>query len=465
MEQVAAQSRSRGATHVDRLPGGAQPWSPMLMAVAALLVMYIWRLHSVFPVTSSLRLLPLLSVLGVVLYFGDPKAQRLLRHRVRTTPLLCVGVILALCVLSIPGSIHTGVSFEHAQAFGRTLLLMVLVLAAVRDRHDLDRLLLVILLGGVVFAALSFLTPGAHREERLGGLVYHDPNDLGLHLVASLPIAVYFFAQDRVRWLRILSIPVIAFFLFIIIETGSRGAFVALVAVGAFLVLGFRAVPLRLRMGSLAAAFVVLSYGASDEYWDQMATILNPQEDYNWAGEASGGRIEVWKRGLGYMWDRPILGVGGGAFHVAEGHFAGGSYQRDLGLGWKWSSAHNAFVEIGAELGVFGLLAFLVMLWVTLRDAWVLSRAPPGTESAIGRGTDSMMGQTLIGAIVGFIVGGFFLSQAYAAMIYVLVALVATLVALRGPEAIGTAADSRPKPSRIRSATAVPHPMAPRSLP
>ena len=54
-----------------------------------------------------------------------------------------------------------------------------------------------------------------------------------------------------------------------------------------------------------------------------MGTLLHPTDDYNWTGEAEGGRMTIWGRGIRYMIDRPFTGVGiCGRFPLPRGRFS-----------------------------------------------------------------------------------------------------------------------------------------------
>ena len=78
--------------------------------------------------------------------------------------------------------------------------------------------------------------------------------------------------------------------------------------------------------------------------------------------QADEGRIQIWQRGMGYMLDHPLLGVGAGNFPTAEGTISSIARNTPSWKGVRWSAAHNSFVEIGAELGVPGLILFLLTL-------------------------------------------------------------------------------------------------------
>jgi O-antigen ligase len=158
---------------------------------------------------------------------------------------------------------------------------------------------------------------------------------------------------------------------------------------------------------------------AGTTYWTSMNTILHPTSDYNWVGNAEGGRMDVWRRGIGYMVHHPVTGVGLGAFPVAEGTLSPLASQQAWGVGVKWSAAHNSFVQAGAELGVFGLVAFVGLL----ASAFLLARRTAALGLAAGDGTVAALGDALSASFVGYAVAGFFLSQAYAAYLFAMVGI------------------------------------------
>ena len=136
--------------------------------------------------------------------------------------------------------------------------------------------------------------------------------------------------------------------------------------------------------------------------------------------------MEIWKRGIDYMMTYPVFGVGVGAFPMAEGTLAlEAREQRQYGRNVKWSAAHNPFIQIGAELGVLGLIAFVALLVGAFRTLSKVRRGSPA-EAA-------MFAQLLTACLVGFMVGAFFSSQAYASYLYMLLGLIVGLARTAGP--------------------------------
>ena len=93
----------------------------------------------------------------------------------------------------------------------------------------------------------------------------------------------------------------------------------------------------------------------------------------------------------------------------------------------KWSVSHNSFLQVGAELGIPGLIAFLVALGGAFRALRAVQRSPlprpPGERSP----PEAQLAQALSAALIGYMVGGFFLSLAYHDLLYTLLALIVAL--------------------------------------
>jgi O-antigen ligase len=146
--------------------------------------------------------------------------------------------------------------------------------------------------------------------------------------------------------------------------------------------------------------------------------------------------------------------VGVAAYPIAEGTLSEAGAMQYMGIGFKWGTAHNSFVQIGAELGVFGLLAFCLALFQAFHASWREGRSPPGRA----RNDGEVLGQVLAGMLIGFIVCGFFLSQAYGAFTFTLYGLIIGLAKLTAAERKQGSARSVARPHRRRGIAASPVP-------
>src|SRR5207247_10265388 len=94
--------------------------------------------------------------------------------------------------------------------------------------------------------------------------------------------------------------------------------------------------------------------------------------------------------------------------------------RQQFGVGVRWNAPHNSLVQVGAELGVPGLILFVG----TIASAFAaLRRSNVGIGSRHGPQTPPELTQALTASLIGFVVGAFFLSLAYSEILYTLIAL------------------------------------------
>src|SRR5439155_15598037 len=141
---------------------------------------------------------------------------------------------------------------------------------------------------------------------------------------------------------------------------------------------------------------------ASEAYWTRISTIWGGEagvtNQYD-AGGITAARWDVWKTGLLLFLNNPLIGVGAGAFSVAEGYSHGGA--------GKWSTAHNSFLQIGVELGIGGLILFVFVLYQAVVSCQELARR--GSDGP-GRPALRPLARGLEIGLYGYLVTGFGLS-------------------------------------------------------
>lgn len=80
-------------------------------------------------------------------------------------------------------------------------------------------------------------------------------------------------------------------------------------------------------------------------------------------GETSNSqRIEIWKKSIVSIGHNPLVGVGIGNFPVILG--------QNIQLTKAGSSAHNIYLQVASEMGIPALLAFLLFLWLVLKQIY-----------------------------------------------------------------------------------------------
>ena len=411
--------------HAPPLPAPPTPrpvpgWDLLLGCMAVYVATAVGRVHQLFPLLEYLRPALLASVAGLGLYLLQQRGPRRLL-RLRSPVTYCLIGLFVWGALTVPGALNRGVAFQSWTNFAQTILMCLLVAGSVRHPRDVERLGLVYYASTVVYTAVilsRFQLGDAGDSWRLGRLYYYDANDFATLIVTAMPLGLYFVLARRHIVLRLLALAGLGMLAVGLIRSGSRGGFLAFLAVGIFVLLRLTTVPARTRVVGLVALLIVTAGTASDRYWTQMQTIISPDRDYNVTAEE--GRVKIWERGLGYMARNPVFGVGVRNFQVAEGTISPRARLQERGIGVRWAAAHNTFVQTGAELGVPGLLLLIGMIV----GAFVaLSRAARRLRTSTPTRTNApRLAQSLMASLVAFVVGGFFLSFAYVDLLYTLVA-------------------------------------------
>lgn len=446
---TVASRRWRGATDVAPAVTDAGTVSPLavegpkpdalIYAVGGLVLTFIWRVQDLFPVLALLR--PSLLIEGLAILLLIQARSPLRRLSAIKSPLtLMTGGLFVMACLSVPTALWAGNAFKFlTQDYLQTMVFFVLVCCAPRGLRDVRALLAFNGVGAVIFAYFAVFRFTLGARGRLGGLAYYDANDASMHLVGAMFMALIFVGRSRPTWVRaatFLSLPLVVL---AIVRCGSRGSFLAMLITTIYLIVRYRTVRLSRRLTTVALGVTLLIGIAGESYWTLMKTLLEPEKDYNYAGNSETGRIEVWKRGIGYMMQRPLTGVGVRNYDQAEGMLSEeGRAAAAQGKGWKWSVAHNAFVEIGVETGVIGLALFIALMLGSLRtlDGWA-------TEDRAAQ-----MAHTLAAMFLSFILCSIFLSSQYFAGPYFLIGLTVGLVKLRRTVGSAPAAAASPMVGR-----------------
>lgn len=92
---------------------------------------------------------------------------------------------------------------------------------------------------------------------------------------------------------------------------------------------------------------------------------------------ADDPRIALWSEVIEHIEERPLTGYGFGRGVIRS------SLRSELGDGMLWH-AHNILLDVALQLGIPGLILFLLLLAATLREAWRLCRSRDDLQAACG---------------------------------------------------------------------------------
>jgi len=336
---------------------------PLRVILLVLMVLTISRVHEHFPFLAPLRPALLLVCLAFLIAVMNP---RLLSDKALMSswpPKLILAFAILAC-LSVAFGISPGASGLFVlQEYLPVMVFTALLILAVRRAEDLYALIWSLVIGGGIlgyFANYVFQMTVYNGQARLGDMYMYDANDAGLIFTITIPLTLLTLQVSTWRG-KLLSLLFLFWEFTAIARTGSRGAFLGVITIGLGLLFLASNTSIAKRIGILVGATLALMTAAPEGYWKQMQTITSPTDDYNWT--SSTGRKQVAERGIKYMLDYPLAGIGIGNFGRAEGTISDRAKNWTYGdAGIKWSAPHNSHIEAAAELGIPGLIIWCTML-------------------------------------------------------------------------------------------------------
>lgn len=279
--------------------------------------------------------------------------------------LLVLG-ILAIAAISSLQALESGPAFSTTVRYASFAGFYVVMSQFGHDPILQRRIAWVLAITASVSAGLG-LANYLNGSQQFAELPYSNQNDFAFILATSLPLMFWLLGSRRA--LRLPVLAMIGLVLAATLLSLSRGALVGLVAGLVFLLLTDRR---RLQLALVAAALAVLAAG--------LVVQSNPERFHKAlfskqqvAQENVTTRFEAWDAASRLAADHPLLGVGPGNFQFYYNDLTG----RPPGT-LSLTVAHNAYLDIAAELGLVAMVLFVVYL------ANVFSRLTVAVRDATG---------------------------------------------------------------------------------
>jgi O-antigen ligase len=200
-------------------------------------------------------------------------------------------------------------------------------------------------------------------------LGFGQPNALGLFFVLTLPFAAGLLRSARSNAQRWSAVGALCAIVGGLAATFSRGSWLSLL--GGTLILWFAGerrylAKIWLTGIALVLAIELVSGGAISDTARRTLT--------DWVLEQRAGLMIA---GLLMFWEHPLVGVGPGGFAPNLVNVATEVPQ----LYDYLPTPHNAFIQMAAESGIFGLLLFILLLIVAVR-CFIKRAREPGIDAA-----------------------------------------------------------------------------------
>ncbi len=322
-------------------------------------------------------------------------------------------VFLVWLSFSAMNGFYPDLAYNTLEKILKIQLVTFVTIMLMRDFQRINQLIWVIVFSigfySVKGGVFTFMTGGGYHVFGPDGSDIQENNALAVGVLMILPLMVYLNRFPPKPWVKKIMPYCIFFSLASVVGSQSRGAVLAILAVGAFYWWKSRSKALT------ATAFLFLTMLAflfmPQEWHDRVSSIADYQQD-----SSSMGRIRAWEYCIAVANDR-LTGGGFESWSLAN-------YDR-YGI-WTEQAfvAHSIYFSVLNDGGWPGLVMFLMILllmWRQLRRVIVLTEHDPE------RADVNFLARMLQISIVAFMAGGSFLSLAYFDLAWHLMAITIAL--------------------------------------
>ncbi|MHB8493943.1 MAG: putative O-glycosylation ligase, exosortase A system-associated [Casimicrobiaceae bacterium] len=329
-------------------------------------------------------------------------------------PTIALLLFLAWTVIGYPFSFSPANSYDMLDKVVKIQLMTFVAAALILKRESVRRLtwVLVASLGffGIKGGLFTIRNAGVYRVWGPSGSFIEGNNELALALIVVIPLMWYLFETTTKRYVKIGLAAAMGLTALAAIGSYSRGALLAIAAMAVTLWwYSKRKALLGLVLLTLGPAIIAFMPGA----WDvRMSTITNYTQD-----ASAMGRINAWWMAWNLAKAHPLFG-GGFSIYDPSTFALYAPNPTDV------HAAHSIYFQILGEHGFVGLFFFLLIWWLTWRTAvWIRTQTTPDGPD---RWAFYLAAMTQV-SLVGYFVGGAFLSLAYFDLpYYIMVLLVST---------------------------------------
>lgn len=368
-----------------------------------------FRPYELFPALSAFSSMAMvMALLTLAIYIPSQfTLEGNLTARPREVNLLLLLTLAALC--SMPLAISPPEAWAtFNDAFFKAVLMFIVMVNVVRTEWRLKGLIWISLGVGCLlslnaidnFRAGNFTVEGYRVEGNLGGM-FGNPNDMALHLVTMIPLAIALMLMARNFAIKALYAACAGLMMAGTVVTFSRGGFLGLVFSGILLAwkLGRQnRLPVFAVCLLIMAAFLAFAPGG---YGQRLLSLFDSNLD---AVGSSSARRELLIHSIKVALRYPLFGVGMGnyPFKAPQNHVS-----------------HNAYTQVAAELGMAALVFYTLFIITPLKRLWQIERE---TFDARRKSRFYYLAIGMQASLVAYMVGSFFASVAYQWYVYYLVA-------------------------------------------
>jgi probable O-glycosylation ligase (exosortase A-associated) len=344
-----------------QIPDSAIPFWAMMTFTFILL----FAPQAYFPALAPFRIALLTAIVAITTYLFDKftSGQPVIT---RTREMWITAYLIAWAILTVPFSLRPAESASFLlEVYFKTLAIFWLLSHTVNTLARLRQVTWALMLMTVPMAATAldnFISGtfipavGVNRIVGYDAPLTLNPNGLALMLNLMLPLCVALFLGTTRPLVRALLLGIIGLDVTAVILTFSRGGFLTLTTTFAIYLWKSSKRPERSwAVAALVIALVCLPLLPSS-YWDRVSTISNKDSDTTGSAQA---RWRDMLAAANLVVQNPIVGVGVGMNALALVEERGPAMDE---ANKQLLAVHNVYLVYAAELGIPGLVLFLMLL-------------------------------------------------------------------------------------------------------
>jgi len=378
-----------------------------------------FRLHEAFPILMPFKipkLLALASLLGIVWHLFI--SQKLKPHWQTSHLVFFLWFVwLTVCVFSAS---NRGLAMEYWSGVLTKVLIMVFAISWwMTSLKHFNAVRIGIMISGAAIALVALsnkmngiglvegtrVTISRELRSQLG-----DPNDLSLVMmfpVSFLAAEVFDTSAHKVR--RIIALICLVIAISGVIATQSRGGLLGIAAVISFFIYQKVKNPVVVAcIGAVGMLAMVAFAGIADRQ--------SGGSHEGGVDESAMGRIYAWQAAINMAIHNPLTGVGVNNF-VVNYYFYSPHWDG------KNHAVHSTWFQVLGETGIVGICIFILVIaciYRSLNRVFLINTQLNDEKIAVNA-------KALKGGLIGFMVSGTFLTQAFTWPIYIILALTIAL--------------------------------------
>ncbi len=328
-------------------------------ALFTLFLLYLFAWYLQISVRKEFfQLIRLEFIIGFFLLVGSLLAVRP-KHFTRSGLAPYILLYSLAVIIQIPLSFNIGYSYEiFIQKFFKLAAIAWFIFVFVRTPKELKIFTAVLLLAffkitsegfvGFLNGSMLWFNQGIMRLHGSTPLWSH-PNSLAGLSIGAIPFILTLYPVMSSRLAKAGLIALALTSMVCMIFSGSRTGYVAFIGLLIFYLWDTHSASRRGQVVLLSAVLLAgLAFAVPQDYWDRFNSIFTEQDQ---VGQSISLRKEILEDAWLVFRENPF-GIGVGAFPLVRGEMFG-----------RLQDTHNIYLEAATNLGIQGLLLFLLLLW------------------------------------------------------------------------------------------------------